>query len=426
MLTLDHITTPLQTISPVRPLYQNDLLSVSRLKKFEQCPKAFEMHYIQRLSGSQGVPLVFGNLCHDALEDLYKWVLGTEYKGPFPKDRLMDRYQTTFESSGLATLAGATSSEVFEEGRSIMNDFANRNGMIDHREHIAAEMKFEIAVGTWKFIGYIDRLDQPEPKHIVIRDYKTNRVLFSRADCDSDLQASIYHVAARQMFPEAEKFTFVFDMLRHNVELETFRDDDQMAAAVVYCEGLARQSENNEHYPAQFNTFCAWCDNRGRCDEYQNALNLAPAEVVEMMKLSTPEGITAIAEERERVAYIAKLFAKRKDELEKLIKAVIRTDGPVRAAGMRYTETKARQGRSFQDPDKLISFMAGKNMGTDHELRSKLMVLDPKKVDDLVKKHAKAEKLKSADAKMLKLQIDAMAKTGYSTRFDARKDKDAS
>lgn len=415
MLTLDHITTPIIG-STQRPLYANDLISVSRIKKYDQCPHAFELHYIRRLRSSPGVPLIFGNLCHDALEKVYEWIIATQYRGPFPRDRLVDNYQVGFEQSLLSD------SQVFEEGRALLADFASRNGIVDHREHIAAERRFEIQVGEWNFLGFIDRIDQPEAGHIVIRDYKTNRLLFSQFDCDKDLQASIYHLAARKMFPEAKKFTFVFDMLRHNVEIETDRDDDQMDAAATYCEGVARKSENNVSYPAKLNTFCAWCDHRHQCSAYSDALAMDPGKALELLSVVTPEGLEAVAEERERVTQLAKLFTQRKQEMEGILKVAISESGPVFAAGMQYKTFRTRGTRKFAGKDdKVVELLVAREFGTEEEVRKSIVGIDTKRLDAFLKR--KCKDMKPATAKLLKTEIDSMAKVGYSSRFDARKDK---
>ena len=371
-----------------------------------------------RIAGGCFFDRIFGNLCHNALETVYDGIIGTEYKGPFPKDRLVDSYQVGFEQSLLAD------SDVFEEGRAILADFASRNGIVDNHEHIAAERRFEIQVGEWTFIGFIDRIDQPEEGHIVVRDYKTNRMLFSRDECDRDLQASIYHVAARKMFPEAKKFTFVFDMLRHNCEIETTRDDDQMDAAVVYCESLARQSENNFEYPPKLNTFCAWCDHRHQCSAYTEALTMNTEKANELLSVSTPEGLKAISEERERVTQLAKLFDQRKKEMEKILKVAISEDGPVHAAGMRYATIRTRSGRNFVGKeDKVVEKLVAREFGDEKEIRKAIQGVDPKRLDAFLKKKCKG--LKPAAAKLIKTDIDSLAKVGYTSRFDARKDKDA-
>ncbi len=411
MLSLNHITTPI-VLAKERPAYANDLLSVSRLNRYEQCPKSFEMRYVRRLKSEPGLPLVFGNLIHDTLEATMNHVVEEQMCGPFPKEFMLEAYRGKFEDS-----PSITEFEVFEEGRHILVDFAARNGIVDASKIRGIEQRFELPIGDWNFLGFMDRVDEPEPGWINVRDYKTNRVLFDREKVDSDLQASIYLYAARQLWPDAERITFTFDMLRHGVDLHTERDAEAIESAVEFVKSLARQSEMG-NYPAKLNEFCAWCDVRNGCDEYQKALKTDDEALADLF-IANPDIIEEVAKERERVSYIFKLLKGRKEELEKIIKARIKVDGGVVADGIRYSINKAKNGRKF-DRDKTIERLVNKGFGTAEELREKLMIIDPAKLDAFVK--AKAKELSPADAKMLRVEIDAMAQVKWSSRFSARKD----
>ena len=411
MLSFDHVTVPiLLTHEP--PAYANDLISVSRVKRFEQCPASFDMRYVQRLKSEPGLPLHFGNLMHDTLEQTMQQIVDDKVSGPFPKEMMMDVYRETFEKND-----HINEFEIFEEGRHILVDYAARNGIVDYARYIGIEQRFELPLAGWNFLGFMDRVDDLGDGHINVRDYKTNRVLFDRDQVDNDLQASIYCWAAKKLYPNAKKITFTFDMLRHGIDMRTERDEEQIESAIRYVESLERQSEAGP-YPARLNDFCAWCDQRGGCETYQTALATDDEKLAELF-IANPEALEEVAAERERVTYIFKLLKGRKDELEKLIKAKIKVDGPVVANGIRYSINKAKKGRKF--PNSVISVLAEKAKLDVHEVQEKVTSIDVKKVDSLVKKVAKD--MNAAEAKMLKVEIDAMAESGYQSRFSARKEK---
>ena len=411
MLSLDHLTTPI-VLHREPPTYANDLISVSRVKRFEQCPSSFEMRYVQRLKSEPGLPLHFGNLMHDTLETTMTEIVDAKIAGPFPKEMMMEVYREAFEKN-----EHISEFEIFEEGRHILVDYAARNGIVDYARHIGIEQRFELPLAGWNFLGFMDRVDDLGDDHINIRDYKTNRVLFDRDQVDSDLQASIYTWAAKQLYPNAKKISFTFDMLRHGIDMRTDRDDEQIESACNFVESLMQQSEAGP-YPARLNEFCAWCDQRNGCSMYQDALATDDEKLAELF-IANPKMMDEVTTERERVNYIFKLLKGRKEELEKLIKARIKLDGPIVSNGLRYSINKAKYGRKF--PGSVIAVLAAKAKLDEHEVRDKVTSIDAKKVDTLVKKCAKD--MNAAEAKMLKVEIDAMAESGYQSRFSARKEK---
>jgi hypothetical protein len=349
---------------------------------------------------------------HGTLETTMTQIVDGKIAGPFPKDLMMEIYRESFEKN-----KHISEFEIFEEGRHILVDYAARNGMVDYARHIGIEQRFELPLAGWNFLGFIDRIDDLGDDHIDVRDYKTNRVLFDRDQVDNDLQPSIYLWAAKQLYPNAKKITFTFDMLRHGIDMKTTRDEEQIESACNFVESLMRQSEVGP-YPARLNEFCAWCDQRNQCPKYQNALATDDEKLAEMF-IANPEVMQEVTAERERVTYIFKLLKGRKEELEKLIKAKIKGDGTFSVNGITYAINKAKHGRKF--PDSVINVLAKKAELKEEEVRSKVMSIDVKKVDVLVKKVAKD--MNAAEAKMLKIEIDAMAESGYQSRFSARKEK---
>ena len=292
--------------------------------------------------------------------------------------------------------------------------------MVDYARHVGIEQRFELPLGEWPFLGFMDRVDDMGKDHINVRDYKTNRVLFDRNQVDSDIQASIYCWAAKQLYPSAKKITFTFDMLRHGIDMHTTRDEEQIESACTFVQTLGKKSEVGP-YPARLNDFCAWCDQRNKCDEYQDALTINDEGLADLF-VANPEDLSEVAAERERVNYIFKLLKGRKEELENLLKAKVREDGPFLANSLYYSINRSKHGRKFTDA--VVPALANKiETMTEDEIRVKISSFDVKKVDALVKKLAKG--MPAAQAMQLKIEIDAMATFGYQSRFSARKEKPA-
>ena len=169
--------------------FVNKHLSYSRLSRFEQCPLSFRLHYIDKKTAEPGVPLKFGSLIHAVLEHLVREHMEDERAGPLSEERALEIYRKGWADEGL------TGIEVFEEGLDL-----------------AVEKEFKLPVGRFTVLGFIDRVDCLDDETVEVIDYKTNRVLFTRDEVDHSLQMSLYHLAARQLWPWAKKVRLTFDM----------------------------------------------------------------------------------------------------------------------------------------------------------------------------------------------------------------------
>src|SRR5690606_29370404 len=72
--------------------FKNRYLSVSRLRRFERCPLAFKLHYVDQLESEPMQALRFGTLLHAVLERLYQWALAEKHTGPIPDELALDIY----------------------------------------------------------------------------------------------------------------------------------------------------------------------------------------------------------------------------------------------------------------------------------------------------------------------------------------------
>lgn len=425
-LQLDGLTTPISALTP-RQGFRNKYISVSRLELFERCPAGFAKRYIERLKSEPSLPLMFGNLCHSPLEDVYEWILNEEYSGLFPREMLTDAYARHWEEMGIGKLVPA-GFDVFSEGIDLMRRYVVQNPEVDHFDHLKTEQKFVIKVGDWDFLGYMDRVDRRtvgKKRIIRINDYKTNRVMFSKEDAQSKLQASIYIMAAQELYPWADEIEFTFDMLRHGVKVHTTRTEEELQLARDYVMILAEQSEAGKGgYPEKLNQFCGWCEFRGACPKYQRAMKGEDHQ--KRLVIAVPENIGEITKEREQCAKLAKMFLGRQRELEKLIKAKFEEDGPVKEGGVIYSwsKVKARGGVSY-DHKKLIPFLVSKGLGGEEELRKKLLKIDSTKLTALITAKTKKLEIKGAQKRQLQLEMEAMAKVSYGMRLSTRTDKEA-
>jgi putative RecB family exonuclease len=361
--------------------FKNEHLSVSRLKKYEECQRSFFFQYVDPDKHShpiepRGDAASFGSALHVALEVAYKWIVYEEYSGRFPVDVLLDGYRAAW---GEAKLVGVA---LFQEGLDLLRAYARRYPIVDSNDVLAVEREFNIDVGRFTLNGYIDVVERDGPDSIRIVDYKSNRQLFTREELDNDIQMSAYGLAARKLWPWAKRVSFAFEMLRHDVRQPTVRSATEIDDAAGYIISLGERSEADTGWEARLNSHCGYCDFRRRCDVYQTAL-------VGEHEVTAIEGATALETllaNRDAAANVAKIAYARKSELDRVIKAKLDVDGEFDAGGFHVRMINA-SSKSYPDPSVVLRVFASAGLDTA-EVAQRVFVVDKKRVEALCEETA--------------------------------------
>lgn len=385
--------------------FRNSSLSYSRLSRYEQCPLSFRLHYIEKRRSAPTDAMRFGKCVHATLERLIQEVTAGEVVGLLSEKRAFELYQQAWAAEGLV---GA---DLFREGMDIVRAFVADEGVVDHQDILAIEQRFNLQVGRFKVIGYIDRVDRVDDETVRVIDYKTNRILFTRDEVDTSLQLSLYHLAARKLWPWAKNVELQFHMLRHGVRINTRRTEEDLQAARAYVETLGVQTETAADYPARLNSNCIYCDHRQQCPAYAAAVQGERELICEDL-----EDLEAVAREREEVARLAKILGARKAELEKVLRAHLENIDQLDLGGVRYRmfnttrteypleQTLAKLNEVTGDPAEVLLAQVG--------------AVDKKSLDSLLKKIGKAHGKPALD--LLRAELSTVAKTSKSPRLWAK------
>lgn len=306
--------------------FKNEHLSVSRLKLYEQCAFAFFCRYVDTARkhaidvAPKGEAAEFGTVLHAALELTYQWIVDEQYEGRFPEAEMIIFYRQAWQASGMKGVA------LYHEGLDILRAYARSMPLVDHWRILGVEVEFNLDLGGYIVNGYIDRVDKVDDETIEIWDYKSNRLLFTKSDLETDLQMSIYGLAARSLYPWAKRVHFKFRMLRHDLDQEARRSAKTIDDAAGYVVALGRmteteveraQKEKREPWQPTLNENCAYCDYRRRCSKYAEAIEGR----LDYPRAENPDDLVRVSIEREAVANIAKVAYGRRDELDKILKA---------------------------------------------------------------------------------------------------------
>jgi RecB family exonuclease len=384
---------------------RNEHLSFSRLTRYESCPLSYRLHYIDKHQPEPGIAPRFGKVIHAVLERLVREAVDDERSGPLSEDRALTVFRDAWTADGLAGI------DLFQEGIGILQRFVREQGVIEHRDVLAVEKEFRLPVGPFTVLVFIDRVDCVDDETVEVIDYKTNRQLFTRDEVDTSLQMSLYHVAARKLWPWAKKVKLTFWMLRHGVRQQTERTPEQLDAALAYVETLGKQTEVATSFPARLNTNCPYCDHRAGCPAYAEALKGTRDFVCPDLA-----DLEAVAKEREEVARLAKVLYARKEELEAVLKAHLKEQEELVLGGVKYRMFNATK---LEYPLAATIEKLGQATGKAwNDLVGDLAVIDNKALEDLLKKLAKqTDKNRVA---LLKAELEAGARKTQIPRFWAK------
>jgi RecB family exonuclease len=381
--------------------FRNPHLSVSRIQRYEQCPLSFKLHYIDQREAEPGIDLRFGKAIHRVLEQL----VGGHTDGPLSTARALDLWQVAWTDAGLTGIG------LFGEGADILEAFCRSDGPIDSRNVLAVEQRFAITVGRFKVVGSLDRVDRIGDGAIRVRDYKTNRMVFTHDEVNESLQLSLYHLAAQELYPSARRIELQYDMLRHDTKVRTTRTPEQLDEARRYLIAVGERTETAPDYPARLNAYCVHCDHRSQCGSYAAALaGQRPTIAVDLKDLE------AVAREREAVARIATIAYARKWELEDVLRTHLEQQEKLDLAGVRYQLLPVTTTEYPLEPTlKVLEDATGLPRTT---LVARLATVDRDALSQLVKDIG--ERLPRARVTMLKAELDARATKTVTPRFSAK------
>ena len=100
-------------------------------------------------------------------------------------------------------------------------------------------------------------------KEVEIIDYKSGK-LQSQKDVHIDLQLSIYHIAAEELFQLKVNCLSLY-FLKDNIKIETKRTDQDIIDTKELLSEIVERIQNKEFYATPTTSKCQYCDYRNSC-----------------------------------------------------------------------------------------------------------------------------------------------------------------
>lgn len=120
-------------------------------------------------------------------------------------------------------------------------------------------MNFNFIIGSYKIIGFIDRVDIVGDRVNII-DYKTGKWEVAQKDVHNNLQLGIYALAMENIFPEKEIYAELYYLRSGKKKGHLFTKSDLSKIKVKLLEVINKIIEDKNFTPTNNVRTCSYCD----------------------------------------------------------------------------------------------------------------------------------------------------------------------
>jgi putative RecB family exonuclease len=307
-------------------------LSYSSISTYELCPLQYKFRYVDAKPGRRTPALGFGETLHEALRRFHAQPVPVAPK----LERLLGFLDEAWDSTAYRNE---------QEERAYRNHAQevlisyHRDNAPNFRVPVALEQRFQIDVDGVKVSGVIDRMDRHPDGSYEIVDYKTSRRLPPRKYVESDLQLSIYYLAAWEVWGILpERLTLYFLLPAQPMTVTRGRDD--LLATRARIAEVAAGIRAGSFAPKE-NRLCDWCDYQANCPLFAHRFSLE----------ETPVDIGSVVDEWITTKRRLRADAERLDELSATIHDYCDSTGLQRLFGDDAAVTRYATAESTYDED---------------------------------------------------------------------------
>lgn len=223
--------------------------SYSRIDTYNQCAAKYFYSYIKKEPRQFNAPAALGNIIHDVLEN----TLSNE------KQLNLSELKNEYNSNILKwDPEQIISKELIDVGSAIIDEFYDEN--FDKQFNIFdKEMPFQLIIGTYKIIGFIDRVDIIDNRVNII-DYKTGKWEVSAKSISDNLQLGIYALALSELFPEKEIYAELYYLRSGKRKGHLFSKEDLENIKINLIVNIKKIIDDNNFTPTSNVRICSFCD----------------------------------------------------------------------------------------------------------------------------------------------------------------------
>lgn len=293
---------------------------------YMECPRKYWERYFNKNKGQSTPPLIIGTIAHAVMEKVAN--SGGEYDLRVLLNAAMAE-QEIVEFADMAALW-----KMVEWGAAT----------IDQSKLMVAEQPFEIDLkeAGLAITGVIDRVDKIDDHTIHVIDYKTSIHAMSSWEMETNLQLTIYYIAARALWPWATNILLSLFYLRDGIVTTVTADDTLVPFVYDYLAGIVNRIRAEQFEPKQ-NKYCFWCHCRPNCP-----LWASDADCIKGTLDYTANGLEDMFDHFRQVSSWSKSIDDLKNNLQQSLLAYLESAGMTEVAVGGYNYRRASKAiRSF-------------------------------------------------------------------------------
>ena len=229
-------------------------LSYSMIQTFENCPLHYKLRYLLKIPTEQSAPMSFGSSIHAALQGYYQAKMG-QMELP-DLDSLVKAHWIK-----IGYQSKSHEEHAFTHAKELISSYIEKH--VKESNPIALETPFLFSLGNLKIGGRVDRIDKTPDGKLLIIDYKTGASLPTEKEIATDLQLTLYALAACEVhdaiFPRScEEVVLELHYLEQDAILRTTRTPEQLEEAREYLKQKAEEISRSDYVCTVIN--CKQCE----------------------------------------------------------------------------------------------------------------------------------------------------------------------
>jgi putative RecB family exonuclease len=300
--------------------------SHSRLEKFEQCPLAYRMRYVDRVRDRLGDTLEqhMGKCLHATLE----WLHVRVNDGILPLwaeilDDFHGRYDGGWSDSIRLVHPDRTRDGYRQVGERCLRNYFEANTPFDEGSLVGAEWDFRFplsrASGSPLLTGRVDRVSRLAAGRLQVHDYKSSSFVPPRHQLERSRQPALYVMAVRRAYPDTGRVELVWHYLSSGIVIRFEMSDRRLERIRTETGELIETIEACSDFPAHPSRLCAWCEFGHICpeNEYREKVRAS------LQGERTPEPGIELVDRLERLTALRREFERSfRDEKARLEEAI--------------------------------------------------------------------------------------------------------
>jgi DNA helicase-2/ATP-dependent DNA helicase PcrA len=238
-------------------------LSYSQIQTFDICPLHYKLKYILKIPTAQTSAQSFGTSVHAALRNFYQNI---PTNNKIDKTNIRKIINDTWINDGYSSKAHEKIA--LDKAEKIITAFLTKN--FDKKNlPLALEYPFNFYLNNVKIAGRIDRIDKAAGNKIEIIDYKTGDNIPTQKKLETDLQLTLYALAANEvknqtLGKEPEDIILSLYYLEKDLKLTTTRSKEQLMEAKELILEKVKEIENSD-FTCSGSMFCKTCEYKMLC-----------------------------------------------------------------------------------------------------------------------------------------------------------------